>query len=166
MKTTKLQTKRSINNKTLEKITKEEAKYLIQKNIIHQKHGNYGESLVVIGKFSSGRRKQRYCTPPVYNLLLKLKKKDRLEQYFNLNNTIFSQNYRLTGINSIYYIFDYAVFEDESRTKLKYLIEFYNGDYYDKFKVDSCSNNGIKLLRIKYDEFVNIEEVVNSVSVL
>ena len=147
----------------MEKITKEEAKYLISKNIIHQKHGNYGESLVVIGKFSSGRRKQRYCTPPVYNLLLKLKKKDRLEQYFNLNNTIFSQNYRLEGIDKIYYIFDYAIFEDESRTKLKYLIEFYNGDYYDKFKVDSCSNNGFKLLRIKYDEFVNIEEVVNSV---
>ena len=148
----------------MKQITKNEMSYLISKNIIKQTHGNYGDNLVVIGKFSSGRRKQRYCTPPVYNQLLKLKKKDRLEQYFNLNNTIFSQNYRLEGIDKIYYIFDYAVFEDESRTKLKYLIEFYNGDYYDKFKIDSCSNNGIKLLRIKYDEFVNIEEVVNKVN--
>ena len=148
----------------MKQITKNEMSYLISKNIIKQTHGNYGDNLVVIGKFSSGRRKQRYCTPPVYNQLLKLKKKDRLEQYFNLNNTIFSQNYRLEGIDKIYYIFDYAVFEDESRTKLKYLIEFYNGDYYDKFKIDSCSNNDIKLLRIKYDEFVNIEEVVNKVN--
>jgi len=150
----------------LEKITKQEAQFLISKNIISQKHGNYGESLIVIGKFSSKSRKQRYCTPPIYNLLLKLQKKDRLEKHFNQNNTIYTQNYRLIGINSINYIFDYAVFEDKSMTKLKYLIEFYNSDYYDKFKVDSCSNNGVKLLRIKYDEFVNIEEVVNSVSVL
>jgi len=76
----------------LEKITKEEAKYLISKNIIHQKHGNYGESLVVIGKFSSGRRKQRYCTPPVYNYLLRLQEKDK-QELFDLDKVKENQRY-------------------------------------------------------------------------
>jgi len=76
----KLQTKRSINNKTLEKITKQEMSYLINLKILKQYHGNYGDNLVVIGKFSSGRRKQRYITDPYYNYLLRLKQNDKNKQ--------------------------------------------------------------------------------------
>ena len=67
----------------MEKITKQEAQYLISKNIIKQTHGNYGDNLVVIGKFSSGRRKQRYITDPYYNYLLRLKLNDKNKQTIN-----------------------------------------------------------------------------------
>ena len=79
----KLQTKRSINNKTLEKITKQEMSYLINLKILKQYHGNYGDNLVVIGKFSSGKRKQRYITDPYYNYLLRLKQNDKNKQTIN-----------------------------------------------------------------------------------
>ena len=83
LKTIKLQTKRSINNKTLEKITKQEMSYLINLKILKQYHGNYGDNLVVIGKFSSGKRKQRYITDPYYNYLLRLKQNDKNKQTIN-----------------------------------------------------------------------------------
>jgi len=47
---------------------------------LRQVHGNYGDNLVVIGKFSSGRRKQRYITDPYYNYLLRLKQNDKNKQ--------------------------------------------------------------------------------------
>ena len=50
--------------------------YLISKNILIQKHGNFGENLVVTGKFGSGRGKQRYATPPTYTSLLSLKSRE------------------------------------------------------------------------------------------
>ena len=79
-KTIKLQTKRSINNKTLEKITKEEAKYLINLKILKLLHGNYGDSLVVTGKFGNARGKTRYITDSYYNYLLRLKLNDKNKQ--------------------------------------------------------------------------------------
>jgi len=54
--------------------------YLINLNILKQYHGNYGDNLVVIGKFSSGLRKQRYITDPYYNYLLRLKQNDKNKQ--------------------------------------------------------------------------------------
>jgi len=66
--------------KTLEKITKQEMSYLINLKILKLFHGNYGDNLVVIGKFSSGLRKQRYITDPYYNYLLKLKQNDKNKQ--------------------------------------------------------------------------------------
>ena len=46
---------------------------MIKSGILKQVRGNYGESLIVTGKFGSGRGKQRYCTPPKYNELMFLK---------------------------------------------------------------------------------------------
>ena len=54
--------------------------YLINLNILKQYHGNYGDNLVVIGKFSSKKRKQRYITDPYYNYLLRLKQNDKNKQ--------------------------------------------------------------------------------------
>jgi len=54
--------------------------YLISKNIIKQFHGSFGDNLVVIGKFSSKSRKQRYITDPYYNYLLRLKQNDKNKQ--------------------------------------------------------------------------------------
>ena len=86
-------TKRSIKIKTLEKISKSETNYLILKNILTQKHGNYGENLIVIGKFSSRLRKQRYCTPPVYNALLSLKSREIVD----LDRVKENQKYLFSG---------------------------------------------------------------------
>lgn len=71
------------NNKTLKEISKNEMTYLIQKNVIRQSKGTYGDSLVVTGKFGKGRGKQRYCIDPVYNYLLRLKLTDRLKIFFS-----------------------------------------------------------------------------------
>jgi len=54
--------------------------YLINLKIIKQHNGNYGDNLVVIGKFSSKKRKQRYITDPYYNYLLRLKQNDKNKQ--------------------------------------------------------------------------------------
>ena len=54
--------------------------YLINLKILKQFHGKYGDNLVVIGKFSSGKRKQRYITDPYYNYLLRLKQNDKNKQ--------------------------------------------------------------------------------------
>ncbi|OHD80219.1 MAG: hypothetical protein A2355_02725 [Spirochaetes bacterium RIFOXYB1_FULL_32_8] len=67
----------------MEKITKQEMSYLINLKILKQYHGNYGDNLVVIGKFSSGKRKQRYITDPYYNYLLRLKQNDKNKQTIN-----------------------------------------------------------------------------------
>ena len=64
----------------MEKITKQEAQYLINLKVLKQYHGNYGDNLVVIGKFSSGKRKQRFITDPYYNYLLRLKQNDKNKQ--------------------------------------------------------------------------------------
>jgi len=64
----------------LEKITKEEMLYLINLKILKQFHGSFGDNLVVIGKFSSKSRKQRYITDPYYNYLLRLKQNDKNKQ--------------------------------------------------------------------------------------
>ena len=53
--------------------------YLINRNILKQKKGNYGDNLVITGKFGSKIKKQRYVTPPIYNYMLKLHEKDRQE---------------------------------------------------------------------------------------
>lgn len=64
----------------MEKITKEETQYLINLKILKQFHGSFGDNLVVIGKFSSKSRKQRYVTDPYYNYLLRLKQNDKNKQ--------------------------------------------------------------------------------------
>ena len=36
------------------------------------KNGNYGDALIVTGKYGSGLKKQRFVTTPTYNYLLRL----------------------------------------------------------------------------------------------
>lgn len=74
--------------------------------------------------------------------------------------------------------FDFAIFEDAEKTKIKCLIEF-DGEqhytwkktwmtleafqkiqYHDKLKNDYCIKNDIKLIRIKYNEFHNINNII------
>lgn len=56
--------------------------YLISKNILKQKNGNYKDyagdkQIVVTGRYGSGKFKQRFLPDPTYNYLLKLQKEDK-----------------------------------------------------------------------------------------
>ncbi len=77
----------------MERITKSETDYLIRKGILKQFHGNYGENLIVTGKFGSGRGKQRYVTPFVYNYLLREKSKDKNRSVINIDKIKHNQRY-------------------------------------------------------------------------
>ena len=61
----------------MEKISKYEMDYLISNLVLKQTHGNYGDNLVVTGKFGNARGKTRYITTPVYNYLLRLQENDK-----------------------------------------------------------------------------------------
>ena len=61
----------------MQPISKQEMDYLIERNILKQTHGNYGDNLVVTGKFGNARGKTRYITTPVYNYLLRLQENDK-----------------------------------------------------------------------------------------
>jgi len=62
---------------SLKKISKQEMDYLIERNILKQSHGNYGDNLIVTGKFGNSRGKQRFVTTPTYNYLLGLQENDK-----------------------------------------------------------------------------------------
>ena len=53
--------------------------YLILNLVLKQTHGNYGDNLVVTGKFGNSRGKQRFVTTPTYNYLLRLQEQDKLD---------------------------------------------------------------------------------------
>jgi hypothetical protein len=74
----------------LEKISKDEFNFLIEKGILKlMKNGTYGDSLIVIGKFGSGLKKQRYITTPTYNYLLRLQE----QKVTDINNVKENQKY-------------------------------------------------------------------------
>jgi len=77
--------------------------YLIKKRALRQSKGNFGEDLIVIGKFSIGRRKQRFLTTPMYNYLLRLKEKDRQELVLesNLDKVKDNQRYLFSSSNLV-----------------------------------------------------------------
>lgn len=79
----------------LEPISKQEMNYLISKNILKQTHGNYGDDLIVTGKFGKGRCKQRYLTTPLYNYLLRLQEKDKQD----VNKIKDNQRYMFSFVN-------------------------------------------------------------------
>lgn len=76
--------------------------------------------------------------------------------------------------------FDFAVYKDIHKSELKMLIEFDGKQhfelvpywqteegfetlqYHDRLKDEYCKNKGIRLLRIKYDRFDNIEEILSN----
>ena len=53
--------------------------YLISNLVLKQIHGDYGDNLIVTGKFGSGKKKQRFVTTPTYNYLLRLQENDKLD---------------------------------------------------------------------------------------
>lgn len=63
----------------MQKISKEDINYLVNKKVLKQSRGNYGEQLVVTNKQSGKNKKQRYVTDPLYYTLLKLRLVEKLE---------------------------------------------------------------------------------------
>lgn len=97
-----------------------------------------------------------------------------LTEYKVLYDSEYTFN-NLVGVNGGLLRFDKAVFSDKDKTKLRMLVEYdgifhYKKQYdvdgfetlkiHDKLKDDYCKNNNIKLLRIPYWDFDNIEEIL------
>jgi hypothetical protein len=96
------------------------------------------------------------------------------------NNITYNSQYYfrdLKGINNGYLKFDFAIFEDKSKTKLLCLIEYDGAFHYvqtllgndleqqqehDKIKDQYCLQHNIKLIRIPYWDFDNIEEILTN----
>lgn len=101
-----------------------------------------------------------------------------INKILDANNIHFLTQYSfndLLGIGGNLLKFDVAIFDDKEKIKLKMLIEYdgifhyekqYDDDGYetiqihDKRKNDYCNLNNIKLLRIPYWDFDNIEEIL------
>lgn len=77
----------------MEKISKDEFTFLIEKSILKQSKGTYGDSLIVIGKFGSGLKKQRYITTPTYNYLLRLQEQEKNKQKLDISKVKDNQKY-------------------------------------------------------------------------
>ena len=74
--------------------------YLINLKILKLFHGNYGDNLIVTGKFGNARGKTRYITDPYYNYLLRLKQNDKNKQ--TIDNVKDNQRYLfMDGMDSI-----------------------------------------------------------------
>lgn len=106
----------------------------------------------------------------------------KCRQFMELNNIPFEPQHTFPDLLSDKgnpLKFDFAVFEDTDKTKLKYLLEYdgefhfmklYEDDgyeltkYHDQLKNTYCSieNNNIPLLRIPYWEFDNIESIISN----
>lgn len=112
----------------------------------------------------------------------------RIREFLRTNNYIFESEYEqfkdLIGLSGGLLRFDFIVFKDPLKTNIKLLIEF-DGEYHykliknnkneadnitierlekqkyhDKLKDTYCKLHNIKLLRIKYDQFDKIEEIL------
>jgi hypothetical protein len=112
----------------------------------------------------------------------------RIKEILDKNNNTYMQQHRFNDCkNKKMLPFDFAIFEDKERTKLKYLIE-YDGEQhfkpvtfggisdelaYERFintinndiiKNIYCQNNNIELIRIPYYKFNDIEEILNNIN--
>lgn len=106
----------------------------------------------------------------------------RISKWLNLNNISYCREFVFNNLlsdlgNPLRY--DFAIFDNVDKTQLNMLIE-YDGkqhyewvkgfytkqdfikiQYHDKLKNDYCINHNIKLLRIPYWDFDNIEEILD-----
>jgi hypothetical protein len=112
----------------------------------------------------------------------KSKGEKRIKEYLDQNNIFNNPQYifndLLSDLNNPLR-FDFAIFWNKEKTQLKILIEF-DGEqhdrwikswmpknsfiklqYHDKLKNEYCKNNNIPLLRIKWYDFDNIEEILD-----
>jgi hypothetical protein len=105
----------------------------------------------------------------------------KIKEICKLNNIPHDSQYifdDLLGLGGGLLKFDVPIFWDEEKTQLRMLIEF-DGEqhfkwvkgmmtkkefeilqYHDKLKDKYCNKNNIKLLRIKFDQFDNIEQIL------
>jgi hypothetical protein len=107
----------------------------------------------------------------------------RIKEILQLNNFYYDKQYTfsdLIGIGGNLLRYDIPIFWDEEKTQLRMLIEFDGKQHYkwvkgwmsekefetlqyhDKLKNEYCKNHNIKLLRIRYDEFDNIEQILRN----
>ena len=103
----------------------------------------------------------------------------RIDEFLKLKKAVYKRQYRIKECrNKKPLPFDFAVFEDEEKTKLKLLIEFDGKQHYepipifggteslvsqqrkDKIKTDYCLKNSIKLIRIPYTEISKVEDIL------
>lgn len=115
----------------------------------------------------------------------KSKGEKNIELFLKNNNIIFEPQYKINNCKNILPLpFDFAVFKNEEKTEIIYLIE-YDGEFHymepkfikneqkrintlkltqkrDKIKSDYCINNNINLIRIPYWDFNNIENILNN----
>jgi hypothetical protein len=107
----------------------------------------------------------------------------RVDEILNIKNIYFTGEYIINECkNKKCLPFDFAIFKDKEKTKLELLVE-YDGilHYINKFNNDKefektkkndeiknqfCIKNNIKLLRIPYWDFDNIEEILNNESLI
>jgi len=102
-----------------------------------------------------------------------------ITQYLNKNDIFYIKEYKIKDCKYVYSLFfDFAIFEDKEKVKLKYLIEFDGRQHYeainlfgweenlilikkrDSTKNEYCKNNNINLIRIPYWEEKFIEEIL------
>jgi len=86
----------------LEKISKQDMDYLIQKNILKQSHGNYKDyagdkKIVVTGSYGNARGKTRYLTPILYSQLIATRNKDK--ENFDIISVKENQKYMFSNGN-------------------------------------------------------------------
>lgn len=104
-------------------------------------------------------------------------------EYLETKNIYYSTQYRLKECKDKNPLpFDFAIFEDSKKTKLKMLIEYdgelhyipynkregsqeklKNTQYHDQIKTEYCNENNIELLRIPYWEKNNIEKIIDQI---
>lgn len=135
--------------------------------IICKKHGIFEKTP---NKFLSGQGCQKCSGSMSYGEVIVEK------TLINLNQNYKKQFWFKDCKHISYLKFDFAVFEDTNKTKLRCLIEydgeqhfgifeFHKGDFEktqkrDKIKTDYCLHNNIKLIRIPYWEKGNIEKIL------
>jgi len=108
----------------------------------------------------------------------KSKGEKKIDEILTKNNIPHDSEYTfedLVGVGGGLLRFDIPVFWDKEKTKLRMLIEFdgifhYEKQYdedgfetlkiHDKLKNEYCKKNNIKLLRIPYWDFDNIEQIL------
>lgn len=122
------------------------------------------------GNFYMGKRCP-LCNEP--------KGEEKIDKFLSLHNLVYDTQYKIKDCrNKLPLPFDFAVFEDNEKTKLKCLIEFdgeqhfkvvdfYGGEegYLKRIKNDEiknkyCKDNNIRLIRIPYYDFNNIPEIL------
>lgn len=106
----------------------------------------------------------------------------KIKNFLRINSIVFEQQFRFSECKDKRTLpFDFAVFEDKEKTKLKLLIEFDGIGHYeqiswngnkklktlegckkrDSIKNNYCKNNNLKLIRIPYWDIHIINEILN-----